>query len=119
MVRWKRQTCKCGDKGRSRRGAFAVSVISAISPEARRDAPLLSAGLGVSTKAGRGFPHLTVCKHPTFGAREVSIQISAGAMRLFLRRSEEHTSELKSLMRISYAVFCLKKKNITIRHNNK
>src|SRR3546814_2498142 len=27
-----------------------------------------------------------------------------------IRRSEEHTSELKSLMRISYAVFCLKKK---------
>src|SRR3546814_7893096 len=31
------------------------------------------------------------------------------------RRSEEHTSELQSLMRISSAVFCLKKKNI---HNN-
>src|SRR3546814_6958016 len=29
------------------------------------------------------------------------------------RRSEEHTSELQSLMRISYAVFCLKKKNPT------
>src|SRR3546814_2227699 len=29
----------------------------------------------------------------------------------FLLRSEEHTSELQSLMRISYAVFCLKKKN--------
>src|SRR3546814_8525881 len=29
---------------------------------------------------------------------------------LVLRRSEEHTSELQSLMRISYAVFCLKKK---------
>src|SRR3546814_9064724 len=28
-------------------------------------------------------------------------------------RSEEHTSELQSQMRISYAVFCLKKKNIT------
>src|SRR3546814_9556943 len=28
-----------------------------------------------------------------------------------LQRSEEHTSELQSLMRISYAVFCLKKKN--------
>src|SRR3546814_8937968 len=28
-----------------------------------------------------------------------------------VERSEEHTSELKSLMRISYAVFCLKKKN--------
>src|SRR3546814_1057024 len=29
-------------------------------------------------------------------------------------RSEEHTSELQSLMRISYAVFCLKKKNIVV-----
>src|SRR3546814_3158594 len=36
----------------------------------------------------------------------------------FAFRSEEHTSELQSLMRISYAVFCLKKKkhNITIPH---
>src|SRR3546814_5148334 len=33
-------------------------------------------------------------------------------------RSEEHTSELKSLMRISYAVFCLKKKK-TQKHTNK
>src|SRR3546814_3071720 len=34
-------------------------------------------------------------------------------------RSEEHTSELQSLMRISYAVFCLKKKNTkTIRNHN-
>src|SRR3546814_2833292 len=32
-----------------------------------------------------------------------------------LRRSEEHTSELQPLMRISYAVFCLNKKNI--QHN--
>src|SRR3546814_998315 len=31
-----------------------------------------------------------------------------------MRRSEEHTSELQSLMRISYAVFCLKKKNKSI-----
>src|SRR3546814_5435395 len=30
------------------------------------------------------------------------------------RRSEEHTSELQSLMRISYAVFCLNKKNNTL-----
>src|SRR3546814_6013481 len=33
-------------------------------------------------------------------------------------RSEEHTSELQSLMRISYAVFCLKKKNNKETHNN-
>src|SRR3546814_2105134 len=31
-------------------------------------------------------------------------------------RSEEHTSELQSLMRISYAVFCLHKKNINKQH---
>src|SRR3546814_2253479 len=34
----------------------------------------------------------------------------AGKIPDDLRRSEEHTSELQSLMRISYAVFCLKKK---------
>src|SRR3546814_5210408 len=32
-----------------------------------------------------------------------------------MSRSEEHTSELQSLMRISYAVFCLQKKNATIQ----
>src|SRR3546814_6194524 len=32
-------------------------------------------------------------------------------LEFFTVRSEEHTSELQSLMRISYAVFCLKKKN--------
>src|SRR3546814_9743120 len=37
----------------------------------------------------------------------------------FDRRSEEHTSELQSLMRISYAVFCLKKKKKKIPHNTK
>src|SRR3546814_1718234 len=35
---------------------------------------------------------------------------------VILERSEEHTSELQSLMRISYAVFCLKKKNKTSTH---
>src|SRR3546814_1942387 len=33
-------------------------------------------------------------------------------------RSEEHTSELQSLMRSSYAVFCLKKKNITTQNSS-
>src|SRR3546814_7110638 len=33
-------------------------------------------------------------------------------------RSEEHTSELQSLMRISYAVFCLKKKKLNTETNN-
>src|SRR3546814_10299018 len=34
------------------------------------------------------------------------------------RRSEEHTSELQSLMRISYAVFCLKKKKCVPNHHH-
>src|SRR3546814_3831997 len=34
-------------------------------------------------------------------------------------RSEEHTSELQSLMRISYAVFCLKKKNSNKQHTHR
>src|SRR3546814_8110546 len=43
----------------------------------------------------------------------------AGRWRRY-RRSEEHTSELQSLMRISYAVFCLKKKkNQTIKKKRK
>src|SRR3546814_3694893 len=42
----------------------------------------------------------------------VLLQGIAQAMRCVVR-SEEHTSELQSLMRNSYAVFCLKKKNIT------
>src|SRR3546814_6853836 len=37
------------------------------------------------------------------------------ARRAAVRRSEEHTSELKSLMRISYAVFCLKKKSVNLQ----
>src|SRR3546814_3105534 len=43
---------------------------------------------------------------------EVPVALGLGN-RHVERRSEEHTSELQSLMRISYAVFCLKKKNKT------
>src|SRR3546814_3958024 len=39
-----------------------------------------------------------------------------GSAVLLALRSEEHTSELQSLMRISYAVFCLKKKNTNQTH---
>src|SRR3546814_6802274 len=49
----------------------------------------------------------------TWGGRpRRGITPRADTMRSRCRRSEEHTSELQSLMRISYAVFCLKK-NIT------
>src|SRR3546814_7183658 len=42
-----------------------------------------------------------------------SVEVSAALNALAAVRSEEHTSELQSLMRISYAVFCLKKKITT------
>src|SRR3546814_10149172 len=46
-----------------------------------------------------------------YGIADVNVYISLGVTLFFLAlRSEEHTSELQSLMRISYAVFCLKKK---------
>src|SRR3546814_3178703 len=44
--------------------------------------------------------------------------MSSVAVRQTRKRSEEHTSELQSLMRISYAVFCLKKKTNTQSHTN-
>src|SRR3546814_4422836 len=49
------------------------------------------------------------CVLPTRFGRHGTILSTAGRYNL---RSEEHTSELQSLMRISYAVFCLKKKNL-------
>src|SRR3546814_5854866 len=44
------------------------------------------------------------------GGREAALEVQQGG------RSEEHTSELQSLMRISYAVFCLKKKQPIKQH---
>src|SRR3546814_1895563 len=45
--------------------------------------------------------------------RAVGLWAVLPAFAIAATRSEEHTSELQSLMRISYAVFCLKKKNTT------
>src|SRR3546814_6362868 len=47
----------------------------------------------------------------------LSLACEHGAERERALRSEEHTSELQSLMRISYAVFCLKKKKTQQIHN--
>src|SRR3546814_5420841 len=47
-------------------------------------------------------------RKPTIGG--IGVRVRAGDSRA-AARSEEHTSELQSLMRISYSVFCLKKKN--------
>src|SRR3546814_3766678 len=53
----------------------------------------------------------------TLGPVDILVNNAGSSARApFLERSEEHTSELQSLMRISYAVFCLKKKKHTTQH---
>src|SRR3546814_4218774 len=47
----------------------------------------------------------------TLRDRDAALSLAIVAAIVKVDRSEEHTSELQSLMRISYAVFCLKKKN--------
>src|SRR3546814_5791739 len=66
-----------------------------------------------STPSLRGCPGCRVCApDPSHGSRSALQTPRAALVRYALaQRSEEHTSELQSLMRISYAVFCLKKKN--------
>src|SRR3546814_14451172 len=64
-----------------------------------------------STRTDTLFPYTTLFRSPQF--RNATGSECGGARYIrcrALRRSEEHTSELQSLMRISYAVFCLKKK---------
>src|SRR3546814_3127738 len=68
-----------------------------------------------------GHPERLIAKHRDGelapldeGFGEQTVELLPGAHRLSRdRRSEEHTSELQSLMRISYAVFCLKNKLIS------
>src|SRR3546814_1596640 len=73
----------------------------AVTKDFRKDALELLAFLGVMTRAIRCWP-----------------SSYHGVQRLGFRRSEEHTSELQSLMRISYAVFCLKKKIYNQMHSS-
>src|SRR3546814_5027797 len=52
--------------------------------------------------------------HRIITAHDLDIEpVREDLLKLVQIRSEEHTSELQSLMRISYAVFCLKKKKLT------
>src|SRR3546814_5042579 len=71
-------------------------------------APAAKAGRVVGIDVARGLlmAYVVIIIHGAFWLRLIP-QVQA--------RSEEHTSELQSLMRISYAVLCLKKKN---RNNN-
>src|SRR3546814_6193345 len=77
-----------------------------------------------STRTDTLFPYTTLFRYPgpdlTVLDTEARDRLNRLVGQLDERaadiRSEEHTSELQSLMRISYAVFCLKKKNKQIKH---
>src|SRR3546814_1531103 len=62
------------------------------------------------TCTARMLPAFAAAKGNRPTARPTSISTDRYVRTIKVRRSEEHTSELQSLMRISYAVFCLKKK---------
>src|SRR3546814_3196983 len=82
-----------------------------------------------STRTDTLFPYTTLFRSGSHAGRNGSRQhveraggirraVAGPASTSSLDRSEEHTSELQSLMRISYAVFCLKKKKTTRTYNN-
>src|SRR3546814_6349022 len=79
-----------------------------------------------STRTDTLFPYTTLFRSfPSLDAarayaekKGLTATVTPAAPRVMkIQRSEEHTSELQSLMRISYAVFCLKKKNAYLRPN--
>src|SRR3546814_7267060 len=92
-------------RGRNRSQAVGVDHVGAATALARLPAPA-GAARRVSAGEMRGQAQITELDRFTVRDRlHVRERRIAGQ-----RRSEEHTSELQSLMRISYAVFCLKKK---------
>src|SRR3546814_984063 len=71
---------------------------------------------GRSARGPRMIPNRQLCRS---GASITTLCHNPSAGSPSGARSEEHTSELQSLMRISYAVFCLKKKNTrTHKHSH-
>src|SRR3546814_3382013 len=56
--------------------------------------------------------------HKGMTSRDLTENVEQLQVLQSLTRSEEHTSELQSLMRTSYAVFCLKKKKKNKKHHN-
>src|SRR3546814_9193408 len=71
----------------------------------------------VGVQAGHRFELAGATLVPYVGAQSLRLDRD-GFSEQGAARSEEHTSELQSLMRISYAVFCLKKKNTNNKYES-
>src|SRR3546814_7618684 len=104
-----------------REHAMQVAAVGDHPGLVERD-PLLHPAVerAVQNAAVLGEPVRAVAVEPAAAVVERGGQVPVvqGEQRFDVVRSEEHTSELQSLMRISYAVFCLKKKNKTNKSQN-
>src|SRR3546814_813019 len=97
-----------------RRGAIDIEIIKfdCGADEARgQDTPVCSIGCQIHGRCPSPLLFATLWAGALTDASMNAMRVSALRRRAARARSEEHTSELQSLMRISYAVFCLKKKN--------
>src|SRR3546814_9763467 len=89
-------------------GAFGLAARMA-RQTIRQDGGTAALALRSVATTALVFSFFEVLPHYPVGVSEVHL-ILGSTLFLIFGRSEEHTSELQSLMRISYAVFCLKKK---------
>src|SRR3546814_9201403 len=87
--------------------------VTGISPIANPDVPTPFPPYGAQRSRIGNFPLIL---NYTPGGTLADEITTPGQGRMKALRSEEHTSELQSLMRNSYAVFCLKKKKTKIKH---
>src|SRR3546814_3292838 len=88
--------------------------IHVLSPSAAFALPVAEAALGMAIDLARG---ITVADRAfRAGVERYGLEGNVESFQFSGSRSEEHTSELQSLMRTSYAVFCLKKKTNTTQN---
>src|SRR3546814_5557761 len=98
---WVGSACRAAGRGGCQACAVVSDAISGAAPPKRSPVG--------STKAVVRTPCVNVKVKLAASTRSLAARAAAKSSRP-TGRSEEHTSELQSLMRISYAVFCLKKK---------
>src|SRR3546814_10063790 len=117
-----------------------MRMIDAVANSIERDPDILGAAVRLAIAVDDDFGDARIaCQHPGIAAKADhrigragpvfedqarNEQVPAADVQVrpagdqHLARSEEHTSELQSLMRISYAVFCLKKKILKTLHKH-